>query len=219
MRTQQLSAAFRHRFETVRRAGATGAAVAIWLALASVGFAALMVHALTPGAALAVGAGWPSHSRLAFEPQCLNLLVFAHPRCPCLPATFEELSAIRAARPGRVLAVTVVFCKPAETPVGWERTQAWHTAEAMPGVRVVRDDDGAEAHLFGAATSGYALLYDDAGRLLCRGGITGARAHVGENAGRQAFLESASDLLTRTTPVFGCPLFTSCSSEDGPCPQ
>jgi hypothetical protein len=92
---------------------------------------------------------------------------------------------------------------------GWEQTDLWRKASGLPGVTVVRDDDGRVAQLFGAATSGQTLLYDPHGTLLFSGGITGARAHAGENAGRQAVV----DLLNRepaarsATSVFGCPLF------------
>ena len=72
------------------------------------------------------------------------------------------------------------------------------------------DDEGIEARRFGVSTSGQTLLYDKAGALLFSGGITGARAHQGDNDGRRSIVA----LLNRKTPgrtatnVFGCSLFS-----------
>jgi hypothetical protein len=53
------------------------------------------------------------------------------------------------------------------------------------------------------------MLYDGNGRLLFSGGITGARGHSGDNAGRSTVLSLLSrDTVDRAeTPVFGCSLF------------
>ena len=74
-----------------------------------------------------------------------------------------------------------------------------------------RDDDGAEARRFGVATSGQTLVYDTRGALAFSGGITGARAHRGDNAGRQAIVDLLNNGSTArsTTNVFGCSLFPS----------
>ncbi len=56
--------------------------------------------------------------------------------------------------------------KPSEFFDGWEKTDLWRTASALPNVTVVRDDDGREAERFGAATSGQTLLYDARGELI-----------------------------------------------------
>jgi hypothetical protein len=83
----------------------------------------------------------------------------------------------------------------------------WETAAAVPGVRVVRDD-GAEAWRFGARVSGQVMVYDHAGRLQFSGGITGARGHEGDNAGRDA-IEAllAGRPHAASAFVFGCLLF------------
>jgi hypothetical protein len=76
-------------------------------------------------------------------------------------------------------------------------------------VTVVRDDDGRHAKQFGAATSGQTLLYDQDGALVFSGGITGARAHAGDNLGRQSLvaLLNRQPAARTGTSVFGCPLF------------
>jgi hypothetical protein len=76
-------------------------------------------------------------------------------------------------------------------------------------VEVFVDDGGVEAKRFGASTSGETMLYDESGDIQFHGGITGARGHEGDNAGRRRVLE----LLRKgrkgrpdrnESPTFGC---------------
>ena len=68
------------------------------------------------------------------------------------------------------------------------------------------------AKSFGTFTSGQTLLYDSAGRLLFKGGITAYRGHSGDNEGRSlitALLRGdapAQIKLPVAMPVFGCSL-------------
>jgi len=73
----------------------------------------------------------------------------------------------------------------------------------------LRDDDGLEATRFGVITSGQTVLYDPSGALLFSGGITGARGHAGDNAGRASLVSLLNQGKTdlSSTSVFGCPLF------------
>jgi hypothetical protein len=70
------------------------------------------------------------------------------------------------------------------------------------------DEGGAEARRFGAATSGQALLYDAAGRLVFSGGITPARGHSGDSAGRDAIIRwvERGTAPQKSAFVFGCSL-------------
>jgi hypothetical protein len=84
---------------------------------------------------------------------------------------------------------------------------------------VVWDEGGAEARRFGATTSGHAVLYSPDGRLLFRGGLTGARGHAGDNANLDALaavLDGAPSPHINV-PVFGCPLFELPSTTEGAC--
>jgi hypothetical protein len=106
------------------------------------------------------------------------------------------------------LAVYVLFVRPAGAPDDWEDTATWATARALPGVTVLRDDDGREAARFGASTSGQTVVYDAAGRLLYRGGLTGARGQEGDNAARRRLLTllGSGRADRRESDVFGCAL-------------
>jgi hypothetical protein len=116
---------------------------------------------------------------------------------------------------GRVTAY-VLFVRPPGFSEGWEQTDLWASAAAIPGVTALRDDGGVEAGRFHAATSGQTALYDAAGNLLFSGGITGARGHAGDNAGRAAVVSllTTGEAERRDAPVFGCPLSaqTECPS-------
>src|SRR5437764_13188302 len=50
----------------------------------------------------------------------------------------------------------------------------------------LRDPSGSEARRFGLTTSGEVAVYSAGGDLLYTGGITGARAHEGDNSGEDA---------------------------------
>jgi hypothetical protein len=107
---------------------------------------------------------------------------------------------------------SVFFFRPRAQPPEWTRTDLWETAKAIPGVQVFEDPDSSVAQRFGVFTSGQTLLYDSAGRLRFKGGITAFRGHSGDNLGRStitALLHGdalPATAFPMTTPVFGCSL-------------
>jgi hypothetical protein len=184
---------------------ATGA---LWLFMISAGVGILWDYESTPGVAAAAPGRWPEDSRIKRAPDRATLVMLAHPHCPCTRASIGELSRLMTQAQGRVAAY-VLFVKPPNSADGWEQTDLLTSAAAIPGVNVVRDDDGVEAARFHAATSGQTMLYDAEGKLLFSGGITGARGHAGDNVGRTAVVSilTADEAEQRETPVYGCPLF------------
>jgi hypothetical protein len=195
-----------------------GAIGALWLACAASGIGVLWRWDNTPGESARAPREWPAASALARAAERPTLVVLAHPKCTCTRASVAELAEVLA-RADRRPKTYVLFMKPASFADGWETTDLWRTAATLPDVTVVRDDDGREAQRFGAATSGQTLLYDERGRLVFNGGVTGARAHAGDNLGRRSLVSllnrgSSQPAApprgghdTSTTGVFGCPLF------------
>lgn len=180
----------------------------IWLAAATAGLWVLWRYDNTPGEGAHGLRRWPASSTLPRAVDRPTLVMLAHPHCTCTRASLGELAEALARARARPKTY-VVFMAPETFGKGWEQTDLWNTASSLPGVTVVRDDDGREARLFGAETSGQTLLFDERGRLIFSGGITGARAHAGDNAGRQsivAFLNREPS-AHNSTSVFGCPLF------------
>ena len=181
---------------------------ALWLLMIGTGISLLWSYERTSGVAAAALNQWPADSSVRHSTDRATLVMLAHPRCPCTRASLGELARLMARAQGRVTAY-VLFVKPSGFADGWEKTDLLSSASAIPGVTVVRDDEGVEAARFRAATSGQTMLYDAEGKLLFSGGITRARGHEGDNAGRAAIVSLlTTDEAGQTgTPVFGCPLF------------
>ena len=105
-----------------------------------------------------------------------------------------------------------LFLKPEGTNSEWLETGLWKDANALRGLRVMPDEGGKEARLFGVSTSGQCLLYDKDGKLQYDGGITSARGHSGDNVGRRSLTallngEAVSSAEMATVRVFGCSLW------------
>jgi hypothetical protein len=183
-------------------------ACAAWVLMIGVGLGFLWDYENAPGASAATPVRWPAGSRIRPAADRATLVMLAHPHCPCTRASIGELDRLMAQAGERVTAY-VLFLKPAGSAVDWESTDLWQSAARIPGVNVVADDGGVEARRFHALTSGQTALYDDAGRLLFSGGITGSRGHSGDNAGRSAIVSllTAGEAETAKTFVFGCPLY------------
>ena len=181
----------------------------LWAILAGAGLKILANYELGPGHAGNAPVVWPVSSRLQRHPGRATLVMVAHPRCPCTRASIGELALLMAHGQGRATA-TVLFVKPAGFEDGWEKSDLWAGAAAIPGVTAVSDENGVEALRFGAKTSGQTILYDAEGRLLFSGGITASRGHSGDNAGRSAIvaLLTRGTATRRQTSVFGCTLET-----------
>jgi hypothetical protein len=187
-----------------------GVLAVVWLGAAAGGLWVLWRYDNTPGAAAHAPTQWPARTALARATDRPTLVMLAHPHCTCTRASMGELAEAiaRARTPPKTY---VLFMAPGAFAGGWEQTDLWRTAASLPGVTVVRDDDGREAKRFGAETSGQTLLYDAGGQLIFSGGITGARAHAGDNFGRQSLvaLLNRQPAARAGTNVFGCPLFNS----------
>jgi hypothetical protein len=182
----------------------------VWLGAATAGLWVLWRYDNTPGEAAHAPKQWPARTTLTRASDRPTLVMLAHPHCSCTQASLGELAEAiaRAQTPPKTY---VLFIAPHNFESGWETTDLWRTAASLRGVTVVRDDDGREAQMFGAATSGQTLLYDEHGQLIFSGGVTGARAHAGDNLGRQSLVALLNrQTAPRTgTSVFGCSLFNS----------
>jgi hypothetical protein len=185
-----------------------------WTTTVLAGMAWVANYDNTPGVAASAPTTWPAGSRILRDPVRPTLVMLAHPRCDCTRASLVEMAELMARATPAPRAV-IVFVRPGNVPGGWEQTGLWQAALDIPGVSVVRDDDGLEARRFGAQTSGQTLLYSPQGRLLFSGGTTGARGHAGDNVGRETILTllEHENAHPAETSVFGCPLFDPTSGQ------
>ncbi|HEY3026744.1 MAG TPA: hypothetical protein VGJ55_11395 [Pyrinomonadaceae bacterium] len=182
----------------------------LWLLLIAVGVRTLMRYEHTSGDPGNPPATWPSQSQIQRSAGLPALVMLVHPQCACSRASIGELEMLMTRAQGRVKTY-VLFLKPVGFPGSWETTDLWDSAARIPGVTVLRDDDGKEATIFHAATSGQTMLYSADGQLLFSGGITGSRGHLGDNDGYDSILSligQGAPEETRTK-VFGCPLHDS----------
>jgi len=182
---------------------------AVWFVGIASGLWVVWAYENQPGADARAPHQWPAGSTLVPANDRATLLFVAHPQCSCTRASVQELGEVLA-RTSNHPKTYVLFLKPSTFEPGWEKTDLWRRAAALPDVIVLRDDDGSEARRFGIETSGQTLLYDGRGTLIFRGGITGSRGHAGDNAGEAALvtLLAKGQADRSETSVFGCPLFT-----------
>jgi hypothetical protein len=190
---------------------------AAWVLAVATGLVVLWDYDAGPAPAGHPPTRWPVASRLAQGNGRATLVMAAHPHCPCTRASIGELEALMTQAAGLV-DTYVLFYKPTGVPEGWDRTDLWTRAAAVPGVRVVQDDAGVEAERFGALASGQVMLYSASGERLFSGGITASRGHAGDNAGRDAIvaLLRHQSNTRALTPVFGCALGKTATKSPGP---
>jgi hypothetical protein len=145
---------------------------------------------------------FPRSSAVRLVSDKLTLVLFAHPHCPCTLASLHELDGLLAETRNRVSA-TVDFTIPNGVPADWEQGDLWSWATSIPGLRVIMDQGGGEAHHFEVEGSGHVLLYAPSGKLPFSGRITESRGHEGDNVGRSAvvsFILKGVALLSVTRP-------------------
>jgi hypothetical protein len=194
---------------TPRRSARVALAATLGLCACAAGLALALRSDGQPGAPAQAPRRLPAELCNADGPGRLELLVFAHPQCPCTRATLAELERILAHARVPLRARAWVLADDELGP-DWTQAALWRQAAAIPGLELAPDRGGALARALGVHTSGEVLLYSAAGELLFDGGVTPARAHEGDAEGKDAliaFLEGRPSDLHRA-PVFGCGLET-----------
>ena len=183
----------------------------VWVVTVLTGLGFVTRYDTRPGQAGHPTKQWPEQSTLMHGGQAPQLLMFAHPKCPCTRSSIGELAHIMAQCQNQVEARVLFFC-PEGHDASWTASQLIKSAQRIPGVSVVMDRDGKEARRFGTRTSGHALLFDQRGLLTFSGGITGSRGHAGDNVGRSAIVSQLTKRAARvpgaagrqTCAIYGC---------------
>jgi hypothetical protein len=178
----------------------------VWLLLICAGSRALLNFASGPGQPGAPPERWPVASSIIPPRDRFTLVMTLHPQCTCSIATLAELQILLDRAPQKPAAY-LLFHREGASSAEVASGDLWKRASAFPGVTLI-SDDGAQAAIFHANTSGQIMLYDPSGKLSFKGGITAARGHQGENYGLGRLLSSLQTIPTSTAsaPVFGCPL-------------
>jgi len=188
--------------------------VGTWLVLVLWGMFALERYGSTPASLDTAPLQWPAASRVVRSSRRPELVMLAHPYCPCTRASLAELSRLTTRLSDR-MGVHVLFIRPEGVEAGWEDTDLVARARQIPGAQVDLDEGGREAGLFGMRTSGEAVLYGEDGTLMFHGGITPARGHEGDNVGSLRIVSLLTDGSTdrAESAVFGCGLFDDASPQ------
>lgn len=180
----------------------------IWILILAACFSTLLKYAGTPGRGVSkLNNYWPAKSMIVRHTNKAQLLVFAHPYCPCSKASLGELEKLLPDLQGKV-DVTVIFVQPKNREISWVHSPLWDFAKKLPGVNVINDPDYKETDLFGAMTSGHSLLFDKKGYNIYSGGLTPARGHMGDSLGKDLLMSSVNGNQAKRTvaSVFGCSL-------------
>ena len=168
----------------------------------------VVAYDLKPSAPTAPPRQWPQASALDRSSRGPTLIMFVHPHCPCTMASLDELQRI-AERYASSVKIDIVVVQPADLKGRVRESRSWKAAAGIKSANLQLDRDGAEARLFAAATSGFTVLYDQHGKLIFSGGLTGARGHYGANPNSAAAVAAiAQHSEENSAPVFGCDLFT-----------
>lgn len=186
-----------------------------WALILACGFGGLVSYQMRAGAPAIAPDVWPADVDLPFDSQRYNLVMFAHPKCPCSEASLEELKVVLTRRREEIKS-TICFFAPEGVPEDWAQTGLVRAARDIPSLNVVVDRKGTITAKFGALTSGQILMFDGRGHRIFAGGITGSRGHAGDNRGRSLVLALAKNEVCGAglTPVYGCALQESANRKE-----
>lgn len=190
-------------------------AVLVWLIMLIGGVLYFNKYETTPGLTRSSSDRWPAGEAVAFSPGKVNLVVFAHPRCPCTRASLEELKSLLKDCPTSV-STRILFWVPPNASSPWTTSDLWTQARAIDNVQLIADEGGKQAHCFGATTSGHLMIFAPDGTRIYSGGLTNGRGRRGNESGLTAIRSHIiqEQPLPVETAVYGCPLFNSPSSPE-----
>lgn len=179
----------------------------VWLGVSGYYWNLLFAHTYRSAAVGAAVSTWPNDTPLPREAADLQVVLFAHPLCPCTRATLAELGEALARLPTKP-AVSAVFVTAGLSPAAVAKSDTLASARRIPSVHIEIDGSGGLARQFGATISGEVLVFDRQGTRLYRGGLTAGRGHRGGSAALTLFEQilSGSAYQAVETPVFGCRL-------------
>lgn len=179
-----------------------------WLILVGAGFISLAVYQHGEGEIAERESTWVESGLIQHDANQCQLLVFLHPRCACSLATLNELARIQSRCKDR-LSIQVVIYHPSSAEADWLQSPNVKLIKQIPNVRWTLDLDGSLAQQFGVRTSGHAMLFSPKGDVVFSGGITPARAHEGDNLGKQAIERYVclGEKSVEESNVYGCPIF------------
>src|SRR5882724_8252062 len=104
-------------FAAVKQKAVIAAVVALWIPAVAFGINVLLRYSTTPGHPASPPLQWPGNADIKRGSHS-NLVMFAHPQCPCTRATIGELAILMAHADGE-LEADVFFYRPADMDSSW----------------------------------------------------------------------------------------------------
>lgn len=181
--------------------------LAVWASALLVTFFLVARYKMTPGEIGDAPARWPSDSLVHRAEGRANIVMVAHPQCPCTVASLAELSRLAGDLHGTAK-IHVLLVLPDDTSSEFAEGRIEQRARAIPDVDIVVDRGGAEAARFGAIVSGTTFAYGRDGALVFKGGLTIARGHEGRGPAHDRIIAllAGSGADRTDAPTFGCAL-------------
>jgi hypothetical protein len=183
------------------------AAVIAWVAVSAYLWQQLFAHTYRATPTRAAVVAWPADTPLPRAQADFQVVLFAHPLCPCTRATLAELhQSLARTKPRSALTFVFVTAGLRDSAVAKSDTLA--RARSMPEGQVLLDEDGSVARQFGATISGEVMVFNREGQRVYRGGLTAGRGHQGDSAAQTLFEQiiAGGDFSSVEAPVFGCRL-------------
>ena len=110
----------------------------IWCALLAYGGASLWRHTWTPGSVGDAPSDWPVASRIPRATDAYTMLLFAHPQCPCVRTSLDELARVVGEHPENVRPVVVIY-HPTRQGAEWSNEFQREVADQAPSALIVDD--------------------------------------------------------------------------------
>lgn len=189
------------------RATFYGVICAVWIGSALWGWSALLEHTYRPAETADAVTDWPDAAWPTAPSASFQIVVFAHPFCPCTRATLQKLDESLTRLPDETR-ISVIFVTAGLKPAEVAGSSTVEFARRLPGVEVRFDETGDWAERFHARVSGEVFAFDRQGRRRFHGGVTTGRGHLGDAAGQELLERLALGVTeeSSTAPVFGCAL-------------
>lgn len=140
-----------------------------------------------------------------FDDKKRSLIFFYHPHCPCTRATVRCLERLFTRFVDQPNFVAVAYC-PGTKDDSWIESSLTAILRNVGQSQIVIDRDGRYCECFGVHTSGHAVVYDDAGKLIFSGGVTPGRGHEGHSQAASDLVDKINGLPGEVShwPVYGC---------------
>jgi hypothetical protein len=207
------------RFNFRWRSAVLPALTAVWLLAMVPGVRYLFAYEATAGRQGTAPGGWPAKMASLGDAKLPTMVIALHPKCSCSQATLSELELAAKDFDHPYNAVMLIY-----TPHGasyeWQNVRFYREAQEALHAKVILDEDGKMARIFGMLTSGDVLYYSaekegSPRRLLFAGGVTGSRGMTGSNVGIESLktaFKTGDEPEQARTPVFGCGLLAALTS-------